>query len=760
MEVHELRDTVAVAMIELDVLRLVDDIVRGLADAWKIRAGVLAHDRGLAGNDLACHVLELRDAREVLGNRVVHGADRLELVLGKRLEDHVDRAVRKRTLVEAEELVESAGVDDLAAIRLAAHHDRGVGELHDGADIDIEEDIDQVVVQHVLEELRVAILRHALVRCLREVAVVVADEDRHAAHDSRIDLVGSLAPLLHRVVQEDVLVDVVCNLSELRIVLLAELEDGDLLVLAERCDELAVEVLALLLAEGKLQRLVVERHRHERAMDVCKHLVLIVRPLSEAGQEVMHAVVVRMVDMRTILVDEDACLVLIVVGVARDVVAALDDADLEVQGLCQAAGTYCSCITRTDDEDVVAVSIEIIRQTMCDIHTTSLTGACATCLPYRKKRSPINALRPMELNSLKILARDPIMKASMTETFGEKHTNSPYAAGLSEGAMMSSFLDRMKQKAKSDLKTIVLPEGEDPRTIEAAKEIVKEGLAKLVILGDPAKISVEGVEVIDPKTAEKHEAYAELFAELRKKKGVTIEDARKQMDDATYFGTMMVKAGDADGLVSGACHSTANTLRPALQILKTAPGTKLVSAFFIMCTDKAEYGDKGTLLFADCGLNIAPTAEELSEIALASAESWKKYMSSDPKVAMLSFSTKGSAKGDIPTKVQEATKLAQEKNPELALDGDLQLDAALVPSVAELKAPGSEVAGHANVLVFPDLEAGNIGYKLVQRFAGAEAYGPILQGIAKPVNDLSRGCSAQDIVGVVAITAVQAQMAE
>lgn len=352
------------------------------------------------------------------------------------------------------------------------------------------------------------------------------------------------------------------------------------------------------------------------------------------------------------------------------------------------------------------------------------------------------------------------MKASMTETFGEKHTNSPYAAGLAEGAIMSSFLDRMKQKAKSDLKTIVLPEGEDPRTIEAAKEIVKEGLAKLVILGDPAKISVEGVEVIDPKTAEKHEAYAELFAELRKKKGVTIEDARKQMDDATYFGTMMVKAGDADGLVSGACHSTANTLRPALQILKTAPGTKLVSAFFIMCTDKAEYGDSGTLLFADCGLNIAPTAEELSEIALASAESWKKYMSSDPKVAMLSFSTKGSAKGDIPTKVQEATKLAQEKNPELALDGDLQLDAALVPSVAELKAPGSEVAGHANVLVFPDLEAGNIGYKLVQRFAGAEAYGPILQGIAKPVNDLSRGCSAQDIVGVVAITAVQAQMAE
>ncbi len=232
------------------------------------------------------------------------------------------------------------------------------------------------------------------------------------------------------------------------------------------------------------------------------------------------------------------------------------------------------------------------------------------------------------------------------------------------------------------------------------------------------------------------------------------------MDDATYFGTMMVKMGDADGLVSGACHSTANTLRPALQILKTAPGTKLVSAFFIMCTDKPEYGEDGTLLFADCGLNINPTADELSEIAIASAASWRTYMGSDPKVAMLSFSTKGSAKGDVPTKVQEATELAHQKAPELALDGDLQLDASLVPEVASLKAPGSTVAGHANVLVFPDLESGNIGYKLVQRFAGAEAYGPILQGIAKPVNDLSRGCSADDIVGVVAITAVQAQMAD
>ena len=326
---------------------------------------------------------------------------------------------------------------------------------------------------------------------------------------------------------------------------------------------------------------------------------------------------------------------------------------------------------------------------------------------------------------------------------------------------MSEFLDRMKAAAKSKKKTIVLPEGEDPRTIEAAKKIVEEDLANLIILGDPATIDVPGVTVIDPRTAEKKQAYAEKFAELRAKKGVTLPEALEQMNDATYFGTMMVKMGDADGLVSGACHSTANTLRPALQILKTAPGTKLVSAFFIMCTKSPEFGADGTLLFADCGLNINPNADELSEIALASAESWKAFMpGEEPKVAMLSFSTMGSAKGDVPTKVQEAVKLADEKNPELALDGDLQLDAALVQSVADLKAPQSKVAGNANILVFPDLEAGNIGYKLVQRFGGAEAYGPVLQGIAKPVNDLSRGCSADDIVGVVAITAVQAQMAE
>ena len=321
---------------------------------------------------------------------------------------------------------------------------------------------------------------------------------------------------------------------------------------------------------------------------------------------------------------------------------------------------------------------------------------------------------------------------------------------------MSAFLDKMKAQAKADLKTIVLPEGEDPRTIEAAKAIVAEGIANIVILGDPAEIEVEGATVLDPKTAPKHDEYAQAFYELRKNKGVTPEQAQAQLDDATYFGTMMVKLGDADGLVSGACHSTANTLRPALQILKTAPGTKLVSSFFIMCTPTA-YGEDGTLLFADCGLNINPDADQLSEIAISSAKTWTQFMSDEPRVAMLSYSTMGSAGGDCAAKVIEATRLAKEKAPELSLDGDLQLDAALEASVGKLKAPNSTVPGKANILVFPNLEAGNIGYKLTQRFGGAEAYGPVLQGIARPVNDLSRGCSADDIVGVVAITCVQAQ---
>ena len=324
---------------------------------------------------------------------------------------------------------------------------------------------------------------------------------------------------------------------------------------------------------------------------------------------------------------------------------------------------------------------------------------------------------------------------------------------------MSAFLDSMKAKAAADRKTIVLPEGNDPRTIEAARAIMAEGIADLVILGDPATIDVEGARAIDPTTSPDHERYAEAFAELRKKKGVTIEDARKQMDDVTYFGTMMVKMGDADGLVSGACHSTADTLRPALQILKTAPGTKLVSSFMMMCTQANEFGQEGTLMFSDISLNIDPDADALSEIAIDSAKSWKTFMGTDAKVALLSYSSMGSGKGDSPAKVAEAASLCQQKAPELAIAGELQADCALVESVASLKAPDCDVAGSANVLVFPDLDAGNIGYKLVQRLGHAEAYGPVLQGIARPVNDLSRGCSADDIVGVVAITAVQAQQA-
>ncbi len=323
---------------------------------------------------------------------------------------------------------------------------------------------------------------------------------------------------------------------------------------------------------------------------------------------------------------------------------------------------------------------------------------------------------------------------------------------------MSDFLEHMKQRARANKKTIVLPEGEDPRTIEAAQMIVDEGIANLIVIGNPQDISIKGVRVIDPATCDKTDEYAELFYELRKHKGVTLEDAKKQVLDPTYFATLMVKAQDADGLVSGACHSTANTLRPALQILKTAPSTKLVSAFFMMCTKDAEFGENGTMLFADSGLNIAPSADDLSEIALSSAKSWKSFMTSDPKVAMCCYSTKGSAAGEVADKMIEATKLTSQKDPSLAVDGELQVDAAVIPSIAASKAPGSPVAGSANILIFPDLSCGNAAYKLVQRFAHADAYGPLLQGIARPVNDLSRGCSAQDIVGVVAITCVQAQM--
>ena len=332
-----------------------------------------------------------------------------------------------------------------------------------------------------------------------------------------------------------------------------------------------------------------------------------------------------------------------------------------------------------------------------------------------------------------------------------------------------SFIDTIKERARKELKTIVLPEAEDRRVLEAAATTIKEGNAKVVLLGDPADIAklgegldLSGATIINPKTSDKLQAYVDKLVELRAKKGMTPELATQSLTtDFTTFAVMMVKMGDADGVVSGACHSTANTLRPCLQILKCAPGVKGASAFFLMIVPNCEYGDDGVFVFSDCGLNQNPNAEQLAEIAGLSAQSYKLLTGNEARVAMLSYSTMGSAKDpeghDNIATVKEATRLAKEAYPELLLDGELQLDAAIVPSVGASKAPGSPVAGKANVLIFPDLGAGNIGYKLVQRLAKAEAYGPVMQGIAAPVNDLSRGCYAEDIVGVVAITAVQAQ---
>lgn len=327
------------------------------------------------------------------------------------------------------------------------------------------------------------------------------------------------------------------------------------------------------------------------------------------------------------------------------------------------------------------------------------------------------------------------------------------------------FIDTIKAKAKANKKTIVLPESMDRRTFEAAQVILKEEIANLIIIGTPQEVEenskgldISGAVIINPFTYEKTEEYINLFVELRKAKGMTPELAKETiLKDYAYYGCLMIKNGDADGMVSGACHSTANTLRPCLQIIKTKPGTKLVSAFFLMEVPNCEYGEHGTFVFGDCGLNQNPNPEELAAIALSSAESFRMLVGREPKVAMLSHSSKGSAKHADVDKVVEATKLAKELAPDLQIDGELQTDAALVSSVAASKAPGSEVAGQANVLIFPDLDAGNIGYKLVERLGKAKAYGPMTQGIAKPVNDLSRGCSYDDIVGVVAITAVQCQ---
>ena len=329
---------------------------------------------------------------------------------------------------------------------------------------------------------------------------------------------------------------------------------------------------------------------------------------------------------------------------------------------------------------------------------------------------------------------------------------------------MSKFLDRIKERAKMDKKTIVLAEGEDIRTIKAADMILKEGIADLIILGNEDKIrelsvglDISAAKIIDPVKADNLQEFADKFYEMRKNKGMTPEKALETMKNPLYYGVMMVKLDMADGQVAGAVNSTSNVLRPCLQILKTAPGTKLVSAFFIMVVPDCEYGYNGTFIYADSGLNENPDADAVSEIAISSAASFESLVEADPVIAMLSYSTYGSAKSELVDKMQLATKLAKEKRPDLKLDGELQADAAIIPEIGQSKAPGSEIAGHANVLVFPDLNCGNIAYKLTQRLAKAEAYGPITQGIAKPVNDLSRGCSAEDIVGVCAITCVQAQ---
>ena len=332
---------------------------------------------------------------------------------------------------------------------------------------------------------------------------------------------------------------------------------------------------------------------------------------------------------------------------------------------------------------------------------------------------------------------------------------------------MKNILEEIKTKAKALHKTIVLCEGEDNRVVRAAADATKEGIAKIVLLGDETQIKannpgvdLEGVEIVNPAKSDKVEAYNAKLCELRASKGMTPDQAAKLLLDGTYFGAMMLKMGDVDGLVSGACHSTANTLRPGLQIIKTAKGCSSVSSFNLMiCPPQGnQYCPDGLVVFADCGLNPTYTSEGLADCAIATANSAKAIAGIDPKVAMLSFSTKGSAKHDNVTLVAEAVKIAKEKAPDLKLDGELQFDAAIVPSVAALKAPESEVAGQANVFIFPDLQAGNIGYKIAERLGGFMAVGPICQGFAKPLNDLSRGCKSEDIVAAVAITALQTQL--
>ena len=326
---------------------------------------------------------------------------------------------------------------------------------------------------------------------------------------------------------------------------------------------------------------------------------------------------------------------------------------------------------------------------------------------------------------------------------------------------MDGIILNLIEKAKQNRKRIVLTESEDIRVVTAAKKVADLDICEIILIGNKkeiekrTKVDLTGVRVIDNETASNFDEYAKNLYELRKEKGLTLEKAMHLMHDRTYYGVMMLKENEADGLVSGACHSTAETLRPALQIIKTSKTAKCVSSFMIMETPDCDFGNKGTVVFADCGLIPNPTTEEYSEIAYQAAKSYEKLVGGQAKVAMLSYSTKGSAKGESITKVVEAVEHTRKQHPELIIDGEMQLDAALIPEVAKIKCPESYVAGEANVLIFPSLEAGNIGYKLVQRFAKANAYGPLTQGLAKPVNDLSRGCNVDDIVGAVAVTALQ-----
>ena len=326
------------------------------------------------------------------------------------------------------------------------------------------------------------------------------------------------------------------------------------------------------------------------------------------------------------------------------------------------------------------------------------------------------------------------------------------------------LLDRMIDQAKKDIQTIVFPEGKDKREIEAAKKLHFDSIMNVIVLVNDSDFSEElrdlqglGVEVIVVEQSNKLREYSSTLFELRKAKGMTEEKAEELVKNTIYHGVMMVKSGDADGMVAGAITSTGDVLRPALQILRTAPNVKLVSSFFLMDVPDSTFGSDGVFAFSDCGLVVEPNADELGEIAIQTAKSFAYLTKEDPKVAMLSYSTKGSAKSDMVSKVESATRAVQKRYPNLKIDGELQLDAAIVPEVAKLKAPFSAVAGYANVLIFPDLQAGNIGYKLVERLAKADAYGPITQGIKKPVNDLSRGCSSDDIIAVAAITALQSQ---